>query len=192
MTKAIKTQLTQIILSYFSPLKTFVGEPKFSVNMGKVVVQIPYFLPEQEMITKDRWDKHCETLGLALSHLCKGAAVEVRLVQLRYPYLDSCILGQYLAFNAGKYNFLRMKKKLFKKARLTSANDLPYSLTGVKMELAGRLTTQRSIPRKTVLNAHKGSFNVNNEESLNLSHYTSKNKVGAYTMKVWLSQKSNK
>lgn len=61
MTKAIKTQLTQIILSYFSPLKTFVGEPKFSVNMSKVVVQIPYFLPEQvfmghknEMITKDR------------------------------------------------------------------------------------------------------------------------------------------
>lgn len=59
------------------------------------------------------------------------------------------------------------------------------------MELAGRLTTQRSIPRKTVLNAHKGSFridqsgtNVKNEDSLNLSHYTSKNKVGAYTMKV--------
>lgn len=128
--------------------------------------------------------------------------MEIRLVQLKYPYLDSCILGQYLAFNAGKYNFLRMKKKLFKKAVLnqrlrktakgnTNNAYLPYSLMGLKMELAGRLTTQRSIPRKTVLNAHKGSFridqsgtNVKNEESLNLSHYTSKNKVGAYTMKV--------
>jgi hypothetical protein len=78
-----------------------------------------------------------------------------------------------------------MKKRIFKKAKTTNKTALlPYSLMGVKMELAGRLTTQRSIPRKTVLNAHKGSFNVSNEESLNLSHYTSKNKVGAYTMKV--------
>jgi hypothetical protein len=78
-----------------------------------------------------------------------------------------------------------MKKRIFKKAKTAPKNTLlPNSLMGVKMELAGRLTTQRSIPRKTVLNAHKGSFNVSNEESLNLSHYTSKNKVGAFTMKV--------
>ena len=41
--------------------------------------------------------------------------IELRMVRLQYPYLDSSILGQYLALNAGKYNFLRMKKLLFKK-----------------------------------------------------------------------------
>lgn len=113
-------------------------------------------------------------------------------MQLQYPYLDSTILGQYLALNANKYNFLRMKKKLFKlrlgsqRTKSHSAFHLPTRLTGVKVELAGRLTTQRSIPRKTVSNAYKGSFTVNNKlnSSLNISQYTSKNKLGAYTMKV--------
>jgi hypothetical protein len=54
------------------------------------------------------------------------------------------------------------------------------------MEVAGRLTTQRSIPRKTVTNAHKGSFTVSNRlgSSLDLNQYTSKNKLGAHTVKV--------
>jgi len=70
---------------------------------------------------------------------------------------------------------------------------LPTWISGVKAELAGRLTTQRNRPRKTVTNAHKGSFTVSNElsSSLNLSQYASKNKLGAYTMKVWLSQRDH-
>jgi hypothetical protein len=182
MTKFDQNLFTKRIQSYFAQFKTFVGQPKYTLNRGKVIVQIPYFQADREIPNSE--DKF-KTLGGVLSLLSLGNAVEIRLVQLRYPYLDSCILGQYLAFNAGKYNFLRMKKRIFKKAKTTNKTTLlPYSLMGVKMELAGRLTTQRSIPRKTVLNAHKGSFNVSNEESLNLSHYTSKNKVGAYTMKV--------
>jgi hypothetical protein len=185
MTKFDQNLLTKRIQSYFAQFKTFVGQPKYTLNRGKVIVQIPYFQADRDIPNSE---EKLKTLGGALSLLSLGNAVEIRLVQLRYPYLDSCILGQYLAFNAGKYNFLRMKKRIFKKAKTTNKTDysnmLPYSLMGVKMELAGRLTTQRSIPRKTVLNAHKGSFNVSNEESLNLSHYTSKNKVGAYTMKV--------
>jgi hypothetical protein len=58
--------------------------------------------------------------------------------------------------------------------------------TGVKLELAGRLTTQRNIPRKTVNNAYTGSFTVSDNlaSSLNFSQYTTKNKLGAYTVKV--------
>lgn len=116
--------------------------------------------------------------------------VELRFIRLQYPYLDSLILSQYLALNAGKYNFLRMKKRLFQKVGTGNVdgldNHLPSLSTGVKVELSGRLTTQRSIPRKTVTNAHKGSFTVSKklDASLSLSQYTAKNKFGSYTLKV--------
>ena len=125
--------------------------------------------------------------------------VELRLIRIQHPYLNSSILAQYLALNAGKYNFTRMQKMVFKKAPTFDLNDislnkeiLPGLTTGVKLELAGRLTTQRSIPRKTVENKHTGSFTVDHRVSsgqpqnpfVNLSQYTSKNKLGTYTIKV--------
>lgn len=156
--------------------------------------------------------------------------VELRFVQLRYPYLDSSILAQYIAMNAGKYNFLRIKKLLFNKintggfenlslfpvtcedvstmdqnqvdakgAKLIGKEQanaqLPSHLTGLKMELAGRLTTQRSIPRKTVSSVHKGSlqkstgknkthYSSKTQFGTNFNQFASKNKIGAYTMKV--------
>jgi len=150
-------------------------------------------------------------------------------------------LAKYLALNAGKYNFTRLQKAIFKRVvfqkrqlNLTSLVSSPfvssgdeikdevfvpsipfreilgakkkkgnekflsalnntavlsYHVRGVKLELAGRLTTQRSIPRKTVDNAHTGSFTVSQpgnglHSQLDFSQYTSKNKLGAFTLKV--------
>jgi len=120
-------------------------------------------------------------LGVTLTQLF-NKTVEIRLIRLQYPYLDSSILAQYLAINAGKYNFTRMQKNLFSKVPIVLPLDvMPSQLTGIKLELAGRLTTQRSIPRKTVENVHTGS---QNSTSLDFSQYSSKNKIGAFTMKV--------
>ena len=105
--------------------------------------------------------------------------MELRCIRLQYPYLDSLILSQYLALNAGKYNFLRMKKRLFQKVGTGNVDGLDNHLPSLS-------TTQRSIPRKTVTNAHKGSFTVSKklDASLSLSQYTAKNKFGSYTLKV--------
>ena len=111
--------------------------------------------------------------------------VELRLIRIQHPYLNSSILAQFLALNAGKYNFTRMQKMVFKKAPTFDLNDISLNkevlpqgsgaaqlgthavglTTGVKLELAGRLTTQRSIPRKTVENKHTGSFTVDHRIS---------------------------
>lgn len=118
--------------------------------------------------------------------------MEVRLLGLRYPYLDRSILAQYVAINGGKYNFTRMHKLIFNKLTTVKKNSVLPSdalsghITGLKLELAGRLTTQRSIPRKTVSNKHTGSLYVNKNTgfSVDFSQYASKNKIGAYTIKV--------
>lgn len=129
---------------------------------------------------------------MSSAHSKQSLKVEVRLLGLRYPYLDRSILAQYVAINGGKYNFTRMHKLIFNKLTTVKKNSvlptdaLSGHITGLKLELAGRLTTQRSIPRKTVSNKHTGSFYVNKNRgsSVDFSQYASKNKIGAYTIKV--------
>ena len=143
---------------------------------GKLTVLVPYFSLEKV------------NNGLVEKKLLEN--VELRLIRVQYPYLDSAIFAQYIALNAGKYNFARIQKMTFTKTKMVNGNTsteqpegtvLPSQVTGMKLELAGRLTTQRSIPRKTVENISTGSFS---RLSLNLSRYSSKNKIGAYTIKV--------
>lgn len=194
-------KVTSMIQSFFASTKALAGKPSYKVfnSSGTVVVTIPYFMPSSVPVLAE---SKINALGIAITRLFNvpGRAqptVELRLVRLRYPYLDSSILAQYVAVNAGKYNFLRMQKMMFNKVPATARGAtqtcqplavevLPSQMTGVKVELAGRLTTQRSIPRKTVENGHVGSFTVNNtlKSSLDFSQYASKNKLNAFTIKV--------
>ena len=227
--------VNSLVTSFFAQFKVLVGKPQYKTISRKVVVQIPYFVPKTVMVTGNLLtvsdvpsERNMSALGSAItllfnpdlepirSQIGKCSQVEVRFIRLRYPYLDSTILAQYLALNAGKYNFTRMQKGVFSKVPVISssskmvtadqvlfplpiadrnehrnntvlpASALPGQLTGVKLELAGRLTTQRSIPRKTVDNTHTGSFTVSKELNslLDFSQYASKNKLGAFTMKV--------
>lgn len=170
-----------------------IGAPKFIITTNKLIVQVPYY---SGSVLQDQETEMNALMSVLMTTPCivknktLQKPVELRFIRLQYPYLDSLILSQYLALNAGKYNFLRMKKRLFQKVGTGNIdgldNHLPSLSTGVKVELSGRLTTQRSIPRKTVTNAHKGSFTVSKklDASLSLSQYTAKNKFGSYTLKV--------
>lgn len=141
--------------------------------------------------------------------------VELELIPLRYPYHDSTILAQVLAVNSNKYNFNRMMQKLFQKATiitktyssLSPANNISSSetklispisqLTGIKVTIAGRLITQRIVPKSTVKTAYKGQLSSTlGGTASRLSHkfidsatFTSKNKIGAYTVRVQLGHK---
>lgn len=177
----------KLVFAFLGQYKALMGKPMYKMVPGttsnKLVVQVPYFMPKGALT-----EAKINALGMAIARLLpEPGAVELRLIRLRYPYLDSAVLGQYLSMNAGKYNFARMQKMIFRKAAtiqpnsvITAKDALPTLLTGVKLELAGRLTTQRSIPRKTVENQHKGSFTAHTS----FSQYASKNKLGSYTMKV--------
>lgn len=126
----MKTQITFIIQTFLAQFSTKVlaGAPKFVFTTNKVIVQVPYYTTSEALLTETKINALVTRLSTLYGHHVvasspragghhSGAAgiVELRLVQLQYPYLDSSILGQYIALNAGKYNFLRMKKRLFKK-----------------------------------------------------------------------------
>jgi hypothetical protein len=116
----------------------------------------------------------------------------LRLVRLNHSVLDSSIFAKYLALNTNKYSSYRLFNKINSRLPFISSEDSVSKnssatvshITGVEIRLAGRLTTQRSAPRKTVRTIRLGSSAKGIYGTDDYSQYTSKNKLGAFTMKV--------
>lgn len=63
----------------------------------------------------------------------------------------------------------------------------PIEVTGFKVRLAGRLTTQKVVPRKTVKTFSRGTFVNNKVNFVNSASFTSKNKNGAHRITINMS-----
>jgi hypothetical protein len=68
-----------------------------------------------------------------------------------------------------------------------SKQNLISKLTGIKIKIAGRLITQRVVPKKTIKTDYKGSFIKSKNNIVNTATLTSKNKNGAFTVSVMVS-----
>lgn len=189
---SMQRQAISIIQSFFAKYQSLVGKPVFTVSPDKVIVQLFYYAPT-ETIT----NASIAALGDALTR-CWGRTVELRLIRLNHSALDSSIFAQYLTANGGKYSFNRildmLKGSLPTVVSDGSVDDSSVSpashITGVKIKLSGRLTTQRSSPRQTVQAGRLGSSAKGQYGLVDYSQHTAKNKLGAFTMKVWISQQS--
>lgn len=100
--------------------------------------------------------------------------------------------------NSQKYSFNRLFDMLKASLPTTVAEgsvietnvDSASHITGVKIKLSGRLTTQRAGPRQTVSANRLGSSAKGQYGLVDFNQHTSKNKLGAFTMKVWVSQQA--
>lgn len=190
--KSMQRQANLIIKSFFAKYKSLVGKPVFTVSTDKVIIHIFYYATE-DIISND----NITTLSNGLTR-CWGRTIELRLIRLNHSALDSSILAQYLTLNSSKYSFNTMfynlKRTLptvISEGSVNNDSIVPIShITGIKLKLSGRLATERSIPRKTVqANRHgssaKGSYGI-----VDFSQHTGKNKLGTFTIKVWIDQQS--
>ena len=125
--------------------------------------------------------------------------VVLELIPLKYPYQDSEILAQLLGKNSKYSNFRLMRLKLFRKATVFTSRKiqnkskinplLPTVLAGIKIKVAGRLLRQRIVPKKTVLTTYKGGLMKTKDNFVDSSTFTTKNKRGAYSIRVWMSHR---
>jgi hypothetical protein len=137
--------------------------------------------------------------------------VELEVVRLKYPYHDSEILAQLIGINGKSSTYPKIKKNLFDKASilpkkthleertakslaldhnpsiLDDKMSIVSQLTGIKIRIAGRLARQRIVPKRTVKTAYKGGISKSVVNFVNSSTYTSKNRRGAFSVRVWLS-----
>jgi len=201
------SQSSKLIENYFSQVQALASKPIFSMQENKMVINVFYFIAAKEQALHN---STVNSLGEVLSKLYKRP-VELRLVRLHYPYLNSFILAQYIAMNTRKYNFKAIMNSLFSAVRESvmatgSSASLPSQIVGLKVKISGRLATQRSVPRQTTQTAQIGTFSssvVENKANMAsdsqepvqgvVEHaaFTSKNKKGAFTVKVWISQKAH-
>jgi hypothetical protein len=187
---------TKVIEHFFSPIRALASKPTFTITSsenGKVIVNVFYYIANKDQALSD---STINNLGQVLSKLFKRP-VELRFVRLHYPYLNSYILAQYIAINSNRYNFTRIQRAIFNALRPVKASSLadsagsdqlvPAFITGMKIRVSGRLVTQRSVPRQTEQTAQIGSFS-GQDNVIDYASFTSKNKKGAFTVKVWISQ----
>jgi Mitochondrial ribosomal protein (VAR1) len=66
---------------------------------------------------------------------------------------------------------------------------VPTVLTGLKVRISGRLSTERVIPKKTILSKEIGGFKRNKSNLVDYAVYTNKNKRGSYSVKVWTTSR---
>lgn len=193
-TMSMQRQAISIIQAFFTQYQSLVGKPIFTVNSDKVIVQLFYYTSfGADNISNDS----VIALGDALTR-CWGRTVELRLIRLNHSALDSSIFAQYLTANGAKHSFNRILEMLkgslptmVSEGSTDSASMVGSShITGVKVKLSGRLTTQRSSPRQTVQAGRLGSSAKGPLSTVDYSQHTAKNKLGAFTMKVWISQQS--
>lgn len=133
------------------------------------------------------------SLVAALSRLFSSTTdlqvpVQLRIVRLHHPYLNSSILAQFLALNASKYGFARLRQYVLTSIPLstiasTQNTNTGHSVLGVRVQVSGLLTTQRMAPRKTVSTVSAGTFHGHGTH-LDYSSHTSKSALGSYTVKV--------
>jgi len=119
-------------------------------------------------------------------------AIELEIVRLNYPFYNTNIFVNLLGKMINKIKLRRILRRFFKKAKICNPNNLikkkiskiPSFLSGVKIRIAGRLLTQRIIPRKTVKTISKGSLARGKVIYLEKGRFTNKNKRGAFSITV--------
>lgn len=180
---------TALITSFFGTGQVVLAKPQFKISgpkqLSAVTVQIVYYSP---LAVKD---ERMTVLGNALSEIFHRS-VELRLIRLNSPFMDSHVLAQVLAAHANKLSFNRLMSQLnmnLPKVHSGSVSDLPLSeVTGLRVKLSGRLTTQRHGPRQTVSHANFGSKHKFGQ--VDFGQFTAKNKLGSFTIKVWICHNS--
>lgn len=189
----------KLIAYFFSPINALASKPVFSVTANNIIIHVFYYIPVKEQALNNNT---VNNLGKALSSIFKRP-VELRLVKLHFPYLNSYILAQHIALNMQDYTFIQIVRRIFGSLspvkNVESLNNtsiklpstlLTGSVVGVKVRVSGRLMTERSRPRETVQTAQIGSFAKSNLSLVDTASFTTKNKKGAFTVKVWVSQRA--
>ena len=135
-------------------------------------------------------------------------SVVLDLVELKGYQLDGTILANSIGIITDKLgrNFRKTINKIFKKtiiinpAKMNNAtyqqtgnvitgNKAIATYTGLNIRLAGRLSRQSVIPRKTVKIIQKGSLAKRYNDFLTVSNFTAKNRRGIFCYTITIGHK---
>lgn len=177
-----------LLESYFFSVRDSVGSllyssPTYSHSSTKVTVHIFYYSNiknsnKEKSIKKFISTTTMSSLGNCLSAIYKKE-VSLIMTRVNYPYLNSSIFAKYLAHNAPSNTFIHFQDSIITYPS-RNASELPAYISGIKIELSGRLLTEPVVPRMTKKVSLFGSFSG----VVDYAKYTTKNELGAFTIKI--------
>jgi Mitochondrial ribosomal protein (VAR1) len=188
----INKNVFTLLESTFLTMSSLISKPIIIITPNKVVVQLFYYLNKKysnNQILFNNNDK-LQSLCLNLSKIYQKP-VELELDRLHYPYYDSNILSNMIGLISNIVKLRFIIKKLFTIAKIKKTNNfmnkysiIPSYLSGFKIRVAGRLLTQRVIPRLTVKTIQRGNLARGKAQFVDSARFTNKNKRGSFSLTV--------
>jgi len=184
----INKKVFTLLESTFLSMSSLISKPIIVITPNKVVIQLYYYLNKfysNNKLLSNNNDK-LQSLCLNLSNIYKKP-VELELDRLHYPYYDSNILSNMISLISNIVKLRFIIKKLFSIAKIKKSNKYsikPSYLSGFKIRVAGRLLTQRVIPRLTVKTIQRGTLARGKAQFVNSASFSNKNKRGSFSITV--------
>jgi hypothetical protein len=208
----LNKNLYTFLESSFYSMSSLISKPIFIITPEKIIIQIFYYkLLFFKLIKNNKWRNKIinfrdnnsifnskfnilklKIISQILARYFKKS-VEFELIKLNNPYYNSNILVKLLGLIINKTKLRKIKNNIFRGAKTINSNtylnninsNIPSYLAGIKIKVAGRLLTQRVIPRKTVKIINKGALARGKVIYLDSSRFTNKNKRGAFSITVF-------
>jgi ribosomal VAR1-like protein len=144
--------------------------------------------------------KRLEKILKILNYLFKKP-VKLELIRLHSPCYDSHILVRLIAFMINRIKVRNIGKKALTAAFRNTPKKWntrkptftgPSYLSGINIKVAGRLLTHRVVPRQTVKIVQKGILAKSRVIFSDVARFTNKNKRGAYSITVSMTNTMKK
>jgi len=188
----INKNVFTILESTFLSMSCLISKPIIIITPNKVVIQLFYYLNKyysnKNLLNIN--NEKLQSLCLILSKIYKKP-VELELDRLHYPYYDSNILSNMIGLISNIVKLRFIIKKLFTIAKIKKTHNLinkysilPSYLSGFKIRVAGRLLTQRVVPRLTVKTIQRGTLARGKAQFVNSARFSNKNKRGSFSITV--------
>lgn len=192
----INKNVFTLLESTFLSMSSLISKPVIIITPNKVVIQLFYYLNKNKFDYKNKINfiknnnVKLQSLCLNLSKIYKKP-VELELDRLHYPYYDSNILSNMIGLISNIVKLRFIIKNLFKIAKIKKTNNfiskysiIPSYLSGFKIRVAGRLLTQRVVPRLTVKTIQRGTLARGKAQFVDSARFTNKNKRGSFSITV--------
>ena len=199
--KILNNNVSKILEYSFFEMSSVISRPYFYVTPKNVIINLFYFVINKELSNKKFLNINLEKLEGLSTKLSKffKKPIKLDLTQIYSISNNSQILAHILgklglkrknSFTRIIGRFLKhQSKKIFFRKNQNQISRFSTILTGVNINLGGRLMRGKIVPRRTVKKIQYGSLARSKSNYVTTSRLTQKNKRGSFSFTVSIGHK---
>ena len=199
--KILNNNVSKILEYSFFEMSSVISRPYFYVTPKNVIINLFYFVINKELSNKKFLNINLEKLEGLSAKLSKffKKPIKLDLTQIYSISNNSQILAHILgklglkrknSFTRIIGRFLKhQSKKIFFRKNQNQISRFSTILTGVNINLGGRLMRGKIVPRRTVKKIQYGSLARSKSNYVTTARLTQKNKRGSFSFTVSIGHK---